>query len=309
MSARGPNLSHWPGNRTPREWKADLSTGICLNFAKAPASDQEEFLMGATAVLNDHYDTDGFLSLLSVLAPDIALPRQSTLLRAAATGDYQSFHGPEAFAVDRIVLNLAHPDSPVATEFVGLQGPAKDFARYRWLLAHAAQVLDAPWNWRVLYESELAAVQRELQSTARDCQLQQDLGLALLRSAGVMRRLVVNTVAQDCFRVLHTWSTDQGLFCRHHDRTETWFEVQTFQPPPRLDLEPLKRELAELEPPGSLGEWCLDSAEEPVPELYHGMPGPQEYGQVTRRLTASNIPQDRLEEAFIRFFAQARVQT
>ena len=35
MTPRGPNLSHWPGNRTPAAWKADLSTGISLRFARA----------------------------------------------------------------------------------------------------------------------------------------------------------------------------------------------------------------------------------------------------------------------------------
>src|SRR5262249_9093223 len=70
MTPVGPNLSHWPGNRTPPEWKSDLSTGICLNFARAAASARERFLDGAAVVLNDHYDTDGFLSLVAVLRPE-----------------------------------------------------------------------------------------------------------------------------------------------------------------------------------------------------------------------------------------------
>jgi hypothetical protein len=67
MTPSGPNLSHWPGNRTPAKWKQDLSTSICMSYARAPAEEQLEFLSGAEVVLNDHYDTDGFGSLLAVL--------------------------------------------------------------------------------------------------------------------------------------------------------------------------------------------------------------------------------------------------
>ena len=122
MSPRGPNLSHWPGNRTPDHWKADLSTGICLNFARAPHSAQLEFLEGAQTVLNDHYDTDGFLSLLAALRPDVILPRETTALDAAATGDYQAFQTDQGFAIDRIVLNLATPTSPIAGGSGGNEG-------------------------------------------------------------------------------------------------------------------------------------------------------------------------------------------
>ena len=68
--------SHWPGNRTPPELKADLSTGICLSFARAPAEYQQTVLAGAEAVVNDHYDTDGFLSMLAIVRPDVALARE-----------------------------------------------------------------------------------------------------------------------------------------------------------------------------------------------------------------------------------------
>ena len=35
---------HWPGNRTPARWRADLSVEIALRFARAGAREQREFL-------------------------------------------------------------------------------------------------------------------------------------------------------------------------------------------------------------------------------------------------------------------------
>ena len=51
------------------------------------------------------------------------------------------------------------------------------------------------------------------------------------------------------------------------------------------------------------GEWCVDPHTEPVPELYNGVPEPQEYGQVTRSLTPSRLRPEVIEEAFVAFFS------
>ena len=40
----GPNLSHWPGNRTPADLKHEVSTGIVLNLLRRGADSTAEFL-------------------------------------------------------------------------------------------------------------------------------------------------------------------------------------------------------------------------------------------------------------------------
>jgi hypothetical protein len=296
MSPDGPNLSHWPGNRTPVRWKADLSTGICLNFVRAPASEQEAFLDGVDTVLNDHYDTDGFASLLTVLRPDFALAHADALLAAAATGDYQRLGDPRGFAVDRIVLELAGPASPEAGRFTALSGPAKDLERYRWLIDHAAEVLDPPARWRPVWQPEFDEVQADL--ARDDVAVERDarLGRALVRSRRPVHRMALNTLAGDCFRVLHAEAGPSGCTFRFHDRTESWFEVVSFRPLPRCDLRPLAARLQQAEPPAAAPanhpRWCADPPDEPVPELYFGWPEPQAYGRITRRLAASSLAPD-----------------
>lgn len=295
MTPSGPNLSHWPGNRTPRRYKADLSTGICLNFARDDAAEQRAFLGTAELALNDHYDTDGFGSLLAVTRPEVALPREALLLAAAATGDYQAWQGTAGFAVDRIVVNLAKPGSPIAAEFAGLTGPAKDLARYRWLIDHAAEVLDAPDSFAGCWRDEHDRIVAEL-FAARDGGLARDvrpeLGLAVLRSDRPFTRMTLNTLA-GAWRVLHALTGPDGHRYRYHDRTESWFEVATFTPQPRRDLRPIAARLQALEggPADGIG-WFADPPDTPVPELWFGRDEPQAYGTVTRTLGVSRLDLD-----------------
>ena len=110
--------------------------------------------------------------------------------------------------------------------------------------------------------------------------------------------MVLNTICRRCLPVLHLIETAgrRRRWYRYHDRTESWFEVVSFCPPARRDLRPLAARLQELEgsPRGPV-RWCADPPTDPVPELYHGIPSPQEYGQITRTLTPTRLDPARVE--------------
>lgn len=308
MTPAGPNLSHWPGNRTPGKWKADLSTGITLRFARAPADERARFLGGVEVVLNDHYDTDGFGSLLAVLRPAIAFAREELVLAAAATGDFGSWHTWRAFAIDRIVARLADPESPVADRFTGIvDADELSLRRYEWLLEHAVDVLDRPTAFAPLYESELATVQQELDAGLRGALERRafaELDFAVVSGQGPCHRMTLNTLAS-AHRVLHVARSPDGTRYRYHDRTESWFDLLTFRPPPRRDLRPLAQHLAELEPAHDGASWNADPPTDPIPELYFGVPSTQEYGRITRDLRPSSLPAERVVAAFVSCFTRA----
>lgn len=302
MTPAGPNLSHWPGNRTPVRWKADLSTAIALRFARAPEAERREFLGEVRLVVNDHYDTDGFGSLLAVLRPEIAFEHEELLLAAAATGDFGRWHTWRSFAIDRIVARIAAPASPAAAAFAGT-GDADELSlrRYRWLLEHADEVLRAPHGFAALYEQEMASVQREIDADQRgalDRRGYPQFDLAVLTTDGPRHRMTLNTLA-GAHRVLHVDRRAEGTRYRYHDRTESWFELVTFHPLPRLDLRPLATHLAELEPEHDGASWNADPPTEPIPELYFGVPSEQAYGQTTRELRPSRLPVERVVAAFV----------
>jgi hypothetical protein len=306
MTPAGPNLSHWPGNRTPPRFKADLSTGIALRFARADAAERAAFLGDVEVVLNDHYDTDGFGALLAVLRPDVAMANEELLLAAAATGDFGCLTTWRGFAIDRTVVRLAAPESPLHRAFRSIEDPAAlSLARYTWLLDHAESVLRHPGDYGALWRDELRLVQDEI-TNGLDGGLRRqrfdELGFSLLESQGPRHRMTLNTLA-GAYRVLHAWHGADGTRYRYHDRTESWFELVTFRPLPRRDLQPLAARLAALEPPHDGANWSADPPSEPIPELYFGVPEPQEYGQLTRRLLPSRLPVETVLSAFVEFFA------
>ena len=307
MTPSGPNLSHWPGNRTPEAFKADLSTGICMNFARADHDLQREFLAGADTVLNDHYDTDGFGSLLAILRPEVAEAHEGPLLAAAATGDFGVFQSEAGFAIDRIVANLAAEHSPVAGEFSTSNGPEKSFLRYRWLIEHAEAVLGNRAEFSCLFEDELASVTQAIDKGRQGAVRRnhhEAIGMATISSSGDLHRMALNTLAAT-YRVLHIQRDDDGCRFRYHDRTESWFELQTIHPLPRRDLRRLAGRLAELEPEHDGACWLADAPTEPIPELYFGVPSTQEYGRVTRILAPSQLSPELVEREFASYFNTA----
>jgi hypothetical protein len=101
------HLSHWAGNATPRELRADTSTEIALNFVASPR--REELARGVEVATNNHFDADGVLSVWAVLAGERALDLRESLVPAAEAGDFSEF--PSARAV-RVSVAIQGGDNP-----------------------------------------------------------------------------------------------------------------------------------------------------------------------------------------------------
>lgn len=80
------HFSHWEGNETPIELKADTSTEIALNLVASPQ--QTQFTRGIELVTNNHFDTDGVLSVWTVLNGTRVLQFREALISAAEAGDF-----------------------------------------------------------------------------------------------------------------------------------------------------------------------------------------------------------------------------
>src|SRR5262245_58127924 len=80
------HFSHWNGNQTPVEVKADTSTEIALNLVASP--NREQLTRGIELVTNNHFDTDGVLSCWTVLNGERALPLREKLIAGAEAGDF-----------------------------------------------------------------------------------------------------------------------------------------------------------------------------------------------------------------------------
>lgn len=104
------HLSHWEGNRTPEELRADTSTEIALNFAVWPQ--REEWTRGVQVVTNNHFDADGVLSVWTVLNGERALGLRDELVSAAEAGDFSEFPNERAVRVSVLLQGGDNPFVP-----------------------------------------------------------------------------------------------------------------------------------------------------------------------------------------------------
>ncbi len=150
------HFSHWKGNQTPLSVKADTSTEIALNLVAAP--NREELTGGIDLVTNNHFDTDGVLSVWTVLTGERALELRDKLIAAAEAGDFSELSTKEGVRASIVIQGSDSPTdlgSPLAQHLAG--EPVNDDARaYELVLPHVERVLTHtndyaslwcdPWN-------------------------------------------------------------------------------------------------------------------------------------------------------------------
>jgi hypothetical protein len=91
------HFSHWEGNSTPTEVKADTSTEIALNLVASP--NRAALTQGIELVTNNQFDTDGVLSCWTVLTGERALVYRDLLISAAEAGDFSEYSSDDGVRV------------------------------------------------------------------------------------------------------------------------------------------------------------------------------------------------------------------
>jgi len=168
------HFSHWQGNLTPAELKADTSTEIALNLAASP--NREQLTNGIELVTNNHFDTDGVLSVWTVLNGERALPYQDLLIAAAEAGDFSEYSSDDGVRVSIAIQgsDQASPNnddgSPLAKLIAGAE--VDDDARaYELVLPRVEHLLtninDYESLWREGWNGVAAAIESFEQGKSR----------------------------------------------------------------------------------------------------------------------------------------------
>jgi hypothetical protein len=105
------HFSHWEGNKTPTEVKADTSTEIALNLVTS--SNRLQLTEGIELVTNNHFDTDGVLSVWTVLKGEGAAEYRDVLIGAAEAGDFSEYSSDAGI---RISLSIQGSDQASPNE-------------------------------------------------------------------------------------------------------------------------------------------------------------------------------------------------
>ena len=288
--ARGLNLSHWPGNATPRDLRHDLSTGCVLRWARLGREERERRAAGCTAIVNNHYDTDGACALFAARFPERALEREERLLAAARAGDFFRIPDERALALDALVG--------------GLEGGAQE--RTDHLLAELPKMLDArelprPDLWRPVVEDARADI-RDLGA----CERRDDPALALVTwtAPRATRSSRPHAPANgfdpgrhplfelaDVDRVLVVAPGPDGTSYRLVISTLSWFDLEPARPLPRPDLPALAARLNELEgtDPASPLAWRAQPRSNASPELWFGAAELESFAEHSPALRPSSL--------------------
>lgn len=162
------HFSHWKGNRTPPSVKADTSTEIALNVMAAP--DREELTEGIDLVTNNHFDTDGVLSVWTMLNGARALELRDKLIPAAEAGDFSEFRTEDGVRASIVIQGSDSPidksGSPLAQQLAGED--VNDEARaYELVLPHVERVLIHTSEYESLWRDAWNRIASALDSFAK----------------------------------------------------------------------------------------------------------------------------------------------
>jgi len=119
------HFSHWQDNETPEEVKADTSTEIALNLVTSP--NRERLTQGIELVTNNHFDTDGMLSVWTVMTGERAAKYREVLIAAAEAGDFSEYSTETGIRVSIAIQgsDQASPNnddgSPLARRIAGAE--------------------------------------------------------------------------------------------------------------------------------------------------------------------------------------------
>ncbi len=183
------HFSHWEGNHTPASVKADTSTEIALNLVASP--EREQLTEGIELVTNNHFDTDGVLSVWTMLAGERALELREKLIAAAEAGDFSEYSSRDGVRASIVIqgADAAVPGedtgSPLARHLAGKE-EADEARSYELILPEVESVLTRTRDYEFLWHDVWQRIEAALESFARgDSRVEEDAatGISLVTLA------------------------------------------------------------------------------------------------------------------------------
>lgn len=164
------HFSHWAGNTTPAEVKADTSTEIALNLVASP--NYAALTQNIELVTNNHFDTDGVLSVWTVLNNERSLPYRDLLIAAAEAGDFSEYSSDDGVRVSIAIQgdDQAGSDNDDTSPFAGWLAGSEvddDARAYEWVLPEVERLLSDVGAFEFLWREGWNHVALALESFER----------------------------------------------------------------------------------------------------------------------------------------------
>ena len=270
------HFSHWVGNETPAEVKADTSTEIALNLVASTRRDQ--LTKGIELVTNNHFDTDGVLSVWTVLAGEKALALRSELIAAAEAGDFSEFSSETGVRASIVIQGSDQASSnndtppPLACYLAGEE--VDDARAYELVLPEVERVLTRTNEFESLWREPWEGLTKALDSFVRGASTVQEftdesvslvsLAPEIFSTAGFSPTrhsapfMAISRHARGEIFLIATPVTG-GWTYRIDYPYYSWAETVVRPRIRRRDMAPLISRLNEME--NATGTWKLDSHE------------------------------------------------
>ncbi|HEX8492384.1 MAG TPA: DUF6687 family protein [Pyrinomonadaceae bacterium] len=183
------HFSHWRGNTTPAAVKADTSTEIALNLVGS--ENYLELTEGIELVTNNHFDTDGALSVWTMLAGKRALDLREKLIAAAEAGDFSEYSTDDGVRANIVIQgsDLVVPEdkdgSPLARHLSG-ENVTDEARAYELVLPEVERVLTRTDEYEPLWRDAWEQIAAGLESFARGAskvEEQEDVRLSVVTLA------------------------------------------------------------------------------------------------------------------------------
>lgn len=277
------HFSHWKGNLTDASVKADTSTEIALNVVLSP--DREKLTHSIELVTNNHFDTDGALSVWTMLEGERALEYRERLIAAAEAGDFSEYPSQEAVCTSIVIQGSEYAapaegvSSPLARELNGNK-PVSEERAYELILPEVKNVLCDVSKYERLWSPEWSRIKIALESfekgSSRVIEHDQtglsvitlDPAILSLNGFRPTRHVAPYTAIAHNARgslFLVAAPSDGGWIYRIDYPYYSWAETQVRPQVVRRDftqlLHQLNAEEREAAGPKAAGEWRVDNSE------------------------------------------------
>jgi hypothetical protein len=267
-------LSHWPKSGTPWPLKADTSAEIVFKYL-----DDGAWHSDVPVVTNDHFDEDGLISVYSLVNPAHALEQRELLADAARAGDFGTYRLRDAVRLAFAISRLGNPAlSPWGSSAFPEDYSAFCAFAYGRLLGQLGDLIERIDSHRDLWGDEdglLEASERAVDSGEITIEEDDDADLAVVRipadwperppqryasvlNTPVHRMAIHNRTRRNRIAVLC------GTAIHFTYRYESWVQMTSDRPNPRVDLATLAAALSEADG----APWTFDGVQSITPSLY-----------------------------------------
>jgi hypothetical protein len=274
------HFSHWQGNETPLSVKADTSTEIALNLVAS--AQREELMQGIELVTNNHFDTDGVLSVWTLLQGERALGLRKELVSAAEAGDFSEWTSDDGVRASIVIQGADQPLpdeatlSPLANHLAG-RVVTDEAEAYGLVLPEVERVLTRANDYEQLWRADWERIEMAADSFERGLsKVEEDksANLSILRLAPeafgtaafepshqAVPLTALYRYARGQLFLIALPAHDGNWFYRVDYPYYSWAETVVRPRINRRNLSAVVASLNELETERSAGQWRLDKSE------------------------------------------------